>query len=135
MASANSAQKKPNQAKPRKLTYKQRAFIDEFIATKNGTQTALSVYDTKSENTAAVIAFDNLRNPKIANEIDARFKAVQELYQEHSKQAVITTVELMTQADSDSVRLSAAKDIQDRAGHAPVQKSASISTKTLRIDL
>lgn len=49
----------------RKLTKKQRGFIQDYAATGNGTKSALKNYDTKDENTAAMIASDNLTKPKI----------------------------------------------------------------------
>lgn len=52
------------------LTRKQNKFVKEFIETGNGTQAALAVYDTEDENTAAVIAHENLRKPKILKAIE-----------------------------------------------------------------
>lgn len=51
------------------LTKKEKGFVKDYIDTGNGTQAALNNYDTESENTAAVIAYDNLRKPKIQNAI------------------------------------------------------------------
>lgn len=53
-----------------KLTYKQKAFIQEFIKTKNGTQSALKVYDTTKPEIAKSIASENLSKPYIKEKID-----------------------------------------------------------------
>lgn len=47
-----------------KLTKKERAFLKEFIATGNGTLSALKVYDTDDYATAGVIASENLKRLK-----------------------------------------------------------------------
>jgi hypothetical protein len=56
--------------KKRKLTKKQCGFVKDYLETGNGTRAALKNYDTTDENTAAVIASENLRNPKIASVIE-----------------------------------------------------------------
>ena len=58
--------------KPRKLTRKQARFVDEYIETGNGTQSALSVYDTEDYNTAHVIASENLQKPTVQQAIAER---------------------------------------------------------------
>lgn len=49
------------------LTKKEKGFVKDYIKTGNGTKAVLSNYDTESENTAAAIASENLRKPKIIN--------------------------------------------------------------------
>lgn len=52
----------------RKLTKKQRGFVDDYADTGNGTQAALKNYDIQSsdpENVASVIAVENLGKPMI----------------------------------------------------------------------
>ena len=56
------------------LTNKQRAFIIEYVKDYNGTQAVIRAgYDVKDENSAAVIANENLRKPKILDAIDEYF--------------------------------------------------------------
>ena len=52
-----------------KLTKKERGFVKDYIRTENGTQSVLNNYDTDDENTAGVIAHENLRKPKIQKAI------------------------------------------------------------------
>ena len=54
------------------LTFKQREFVREYISNGgNGTEAALAVYDTESQDVAANIASDNIRIPKIATAMQA----------------------------------------------------------------
>ncbi len=49
----------------RKLTKKQRDFVDAYIETGNGTKSALIAYDTEDYSTADSIATENLQKPAI----------------------------------------------------------------------
>lgn len=52
-----------------RLTPKQQAFVDLINRDNNGTCAAKLAYNTSSDNTAAVIASENLRKPKIQQAI------------------------------------------------------------------
>lgn len=54
----------------RQLTGKQKAFVKEYVKTKNGLQSALKAYETTDPNVAKVIASDNLTKPNIRRTID-----------------------------------------------------------------
>lgn len=96
---------------PDGLTPKQRGFVKDYLETGNGTQAALNNYDTEDANTAGVIAWDNLRKPKIQAKI-----------QDAAEEAFEQMRLLSKTADSDNVKFSATKDILDRAGFKPVDK-------------
>ena len=96
-------------AKP--LTKKQKIFVQEFLDTGNGTQSAMKAYDTESETVAAVIASENIRKPNIMAMI-----------QDAAEDAFSVIVELSKGSENDSVRLGASKDILDRSGFKPVDK-------------
>lgn len=51
--------------KKTKLTKKESDFAKEYAKTGNGTQSALKVYNTKSVQTAASLASENIRKPKV----------------------------------------------------------------------
>ena len=53
-----------------RLTLKQLKFIQIYIETGNATKAAMTVYNCKNENTAAVLGSENLRKPNIACEIE-----------------------------------------------------------------
>lgn len=55
-----------------RLTKKEMGFVKDYLETGNGTQAALKNYDTESENTAAAIASENLRKPKIQKLIEEK---------------------------------------------------------------
>jgi len=94
------------------LTPKQDKFLKRYIETGNGTQAALEVYNTVSENTAAQIASENLRKPSILE----KFREAQGIA--HS-----TIVALATGAENEAVRLNAAKDIIDRTEGKAIQRT------------
>lgn len=96
-------------------TPKQKKFADTYIDTGNGTRAALEAYDTDKEEVAAVIASENLRKPKVLEYLESR-----------SEQAAIRVVELSEQDENLNVALGASKDILDRAGYKPVEKSQSV---------
>lgn len=104
-----------------KLTKKQKIFANAYIDTGNGTQSALKAYDTTDDNTANVIAVENLRKPM-----------VMEYIQNHAQEAASMIYTLSQKSEQDNIRLSASKDILDRAGYGAVAKSES---KTLNIDI
>jgi len=75
--------KKP--AKPRKLTPKQQQFVNEYLKTGNGAQSASKVYNiggrhgisenSSADNVAGTIANQNLNKPIIQQAIEGRMKA------------------------------------------------------------
>lgn len=56
------------------FTPKQSAFIDHYIRTLNGTEAARLAGYSGDDNTLGVTAYDNLRKPKIKDEIESRMK-------------------------------------------------------------
>lgn len=64
-----------------KLTRKQKIFVNEYILTENGTQSALKAYDIEGKNpdkTASVIAVENLGKPSIINAIEVKRKSLKQ---------------------------------------------------------
>ena len=53
----------------KKLTKKQRKFVNEYADTGNGTKSALLAYDTDSPRVAEAIASENLSKPIIIEEL------------------------------------------------------------------
>jgi hypothetical protein len=52
------------------LSHKERDFIEYWLSGKNGTEAAMLAYGIHNRNSAAVIASNNLRKPKIINVIE-----------------------------------------------------------------
>jgi len=53
-----------------KLTYKQKAFVSEFVKTRNATASAMSSYSVKNRSVARQIGSENLAKPYIRQSID-----------------------------------------------------------------
>lgn len=83
----------------RNLTAKQLIFANAFLETLDGTEAARRAYKAKNDNTFGVIAYENLRKPKIKAYIDERLKektmsADEVLYRLTQEAQYIDTVEL-----------------------------------------
>jgi phage terminase small subunit len=94
-----------------RITKKQEIFAKEYLATGHGTKSALKAYDTTDENTAAVIASENLRKHKVRAYLESKAEKASE-----------RIFELMGQQENLAVALNASKDILDRSGFKPVDK-------------
>lgn len=66
------------QEKPRKLTKKERGFVESYVETENGTQSALKHYDVANAKVAGVIAVENLAKPSIQHAIEVKRKSLKE---------------------------------------------------------
>jgi phage terminase small subunit len=94
------------------LTPKQKVFADKYIETGNGTHSALEAYDTQSPNTAGAIASENLRKPNVREYLESKADV-----------AAGVIFDLCMNAENETVRLNAGKDILDRAGFKPIEES------------
>lgn len=99
-----------------KLTKKEKGFADDYLETGHGVESALKNYDTEDYNTAGAIASQNLRKLKI-----------QAYIQDHAEDAESKIYQLSQKAKSEMVSFIASKDIMDRAGYKPVEKSLNIN--------
>ena len=96
------------------LSRKQVGFLNDYLDTGNGTQAALKNYNIRGknkENIAAAIAKENLTKPQI-----------KEVLEDAAQGAMARIIELSMSAENETVRLSANKDILDRAGYKPLSK-------------
>ena len=105
-----------------KLTKKEKGFIIDYIDTGNGVQSILNNYDTKDYNTAGVMAHENLNKPKI-----------QAYLEDNAEGAASRVVEISKKARNEAVKLSANKDILDRAGYTVPQQSPFVQQSILVI--
>lgn len=125
--------------KPRKLSLKRRLFVEHYVQNDgNGKQAALAAFNIQSpnaSNVAQAIASEVLSSPTVQELVSLRFKEVQRRFSDYSERAAEIVKELAEKADEDKVRLSAAKDILDRAGHKPVEKSVEVSHKRIVLDI
>lgn len=103
----------------RGLTKKQRGFVHDYLKTGNGTLAALNNYDIEGKdrnNTASVIASENIAKPRIREYLESRAKRAAEI-----------VYELAENAETEQVKLSASKDILDRAGFKAIDKSLNVN--------
>jgi hypothetical protein len=97
-----------------KLTPKEKGFCDDYIETGNGSEAARRNYNVANpyNSTARVIASHVLSRPHIQN------------YLEGMAEGAISRIEqLSIGAKNESVKLSANKDILDRAGWGAVSRT------------
>ncbi len=99
-----------------KLTKKQRGFANDYIDSGNGTQAALRNYDTDNPEVAKVIASENLTKPNVRQYIESKAEKAAEI-----------VFSLATGAENETVKLNASKDILDRAGYKPVEKTQALN--------
>lgn len=59
------------QTKGKRITPKQKVFAEEFVKTRNATESAMRVYDTNDRKIAQNIGSENLAKPIIRREIEA----------------------------------------------------------------
>lgn len=99
-----------------KLTRKQKKFADAYIEGESGVQAALKSYDTKDYNSANVIAVENLQKLTVREYIESKAEVAA---------GVVFT--LATSATNETVKLNASKDILDRSGLKPIERSINMT--------
>lgn len=96
----------------RSLTPKRKGFVKDYLATGNATLAVKRNYNVSSDESAATVGSELLRIPKVRDYIESKAERAAEI-----------VYEIAETSENDGIRLSAAKDIQDRAGLKPVEKS------------
>jgi phage terminase small subunit len=109
------------------LTEKQDKFISEYVITGNAKQSAITAgYSPKTANAQGF----QLKN-KLRSQIeDATYKVLQDKI----PLALNWVTTLAQNAESESVRLSAIKDILDRAGLKPVERVETTTIESMSDD-
>lgn len=103
----------------KRLTKKEKGFVKDYLDTGNGTIAVKRNYDRKAktdDNVAGSIASQNLGKLKI-----------QQAIMNHAQDAESMIYKLSQTGEQEPVRLGASKDIMDRAGFKPVERSESKS--------
>lgn len=94
------------------LTKKQKMFADSYLETGNATRAVKEAgYNIKNDGVASTIGSENIRKVNIKDYLISKADA-----------AASMIFELSQSAKTESVRLSASKDILDRAGLKPTEK-------------
>ena len=118
-------------AKERKLTIKQRGFVEDVVKTKNPTEAVRRNYNVKNDETARVIAHENMTKPNVVNALDIALEA------NKLTDSIVTRIHKrnMTQKKDLRVSQTAVKDYYNIKGYgskehstAPVQVAFIINT-------
>lgn len=99
----------------KRLSKKQKIFADHYLETGNGTQSALKAYEIEGKapaKTASVMAVETLAS-----------LSVMQYLQDNAKGAASRIVQMSIEANNEAVKLNANKDVLDRAGYKPPEKS------------
>jgi phage terminase small subunit len=107
------------------LSHKQKAFVQEFVLDFNATQAAIRA--GYSERSAEVTGFRLLRNAKVCEEIHKLKEQIAvELRQRFIGDALLAREVLVSVLNDPNAtnrdKITAAKDLLDRAGFAPIDK-------------
>lgn len=100
----------------KKLKPTHKAFADAYIDTGNATLAAKENLNVTTDNSAAVTGNRLLRNSKVIEYIEDK-----------AEHAASIVYEIAQFGESDQSRLSASKDILDRAGFKPVERTSNIN--------
>ena len=99
-----------------RLTKKQKGFVKDYLETGIAGLAAERNYDVKDNDSARAIGSENLTKPNIIA-----------LIENHAEKSVAIIVELADTAKNENVKLGANKDILDRAGYKPIEKTQTQS--------
>lgn len=102
-----------------KLTKKQQGFVKDYIDTGIASEAVKNHYNVANDATARSIGSENLTKPNIIAVIES-----------HAEKAESMIYHLSQNAEGEAVRLNASKDIMDRAGYKPVEKSVNLNIET-----
>lgn len=87
-------------------------FADEFLDTGNATKSVQKVYGIEDYSTAGVKGHRLLKNDKIISYLES-----------NADKVASNMVKLALSAESEQVQVSAGKDVLDRAGYKPIDRS------------
>ena len=116
----------------RKLTKKQMALVDTIVANGCSVREASQLAGYAEGESGRVTASKTLRLPHIQEYMQQR---VRESIGLNATKASNKMLELSQSAKSEYVQLESAKDILDRAGYKPVDKSMSIVTGGINVSI
>ena len=116
----------------RKLTKKQRLLIDTIVATGCSVTKASKIAGYSEGESGRVTASKTLRLPHIQEYMQQR---IRESIGINATKASHKMLELSTSAKSEYVQLEASKDILDRAGYKPVEKSMSLVQGNINVSI
>ena len=104
----------------RKLTKRQEALVDEYIANGGNVTQAAKVAGYAEGHSGYVTAWKTMKLPHVQQFMMGK---VAEAFSNHAAMAVHTVAGLAREGKSEYVKLQAAQDLLDRAGFKPIDRS------------
>lgn len=112
----------------RKLTERQRRFVEEFMACGNGTEACRRAgYSQNSETVLRVQAHENLAKPNIMAEIDRRRQELSEDSEDRRAKWISRLEALATSAEKDADKLRAIEGLFKAEGWLAPDKAEVVS--------
>lgn len=112
----------------RKLTERQRRFIEEYMACGNGTEACRRAgYSQNSEVVLRVQAHENLAKPNIKAEIDRRRREMSEDSEDRRAKWISALEALASSADKDADKLRAIEGLFKAEGWLAPEKSEVVA--------
>ena len=106
------------------LNPRQIRFVQEYVQNGgNATAAARQAGYRGDDASLAAAASRLLRNVKVRQMVEDAQRDVQALYQAEAYRNFLRELDLAVHAESETVRLAAIKDMQDRGGLKPVEKT------------
>ena len=118
--------------KQRRLTTKQKDLVDTIVATGCSVKEASAKAGYSDGESGRVTASKTLRLPHVQEYMQQR---VRESIGLNATVASKRILDLSTNAKSEYVQLEASKDILDRAGYKPVEKSMSLVQGNINVSI
>ena len=114
------------------MTKRQKLLIDTIVATGCSVKKASEIAGYAKGESGRVTASKTLRLPHVQEYMQQR---VRESIGLNATKASNKMLELSTNAKSEYVQLEASKDILDRAGYKPVEKSMSLVQGNISVSI
>jgi len=118
--------------KQRRLTTKQKDLVDTIVATGCTVKEASAKSGYASGESGRVTASKTLRLPHVQEYMQQRIRESIGLNATIASKRIL---DLSTNAKSEYVQLEASKDILDRAGYKPVEKSLSLVQGNINVSI
>ena len=117
-----------------KLTLKQRSLVDTLVATGCSIKDASHSAGYAKGESGRVTASKTLKLPHVQQRL---FQEVQSMIGLSATKSLKQVVNLSNNAKSEYVKLEASKDILDRAGHKPIDRTQTqvVGDFNIKIDL
>ena len=115
-----------------RITKRQRLLVDTIVANGSSIKEASVIAGYSKGDSGRVTASKTLRLPHIQEYMQMR---IRESIGINATKASHKMLELSTSAKSEYVQLEASKDILDRAGYKPVEKSMSLVQGNINVSI